>query len=163
MKKSNNIISDWLEKYGDPKIDKKVEMELERITKERYNQIIDESHKSYVNEWTFEKYPNDGSVYSVEPIKVKEHSKEQFVYRCKTDTEFSEKWGLKIEERLLKHIERKKLMDDYTDSRNMFRIGYQVTIDGFNYDKYNEVCDKYNIPSKLITITYNNETLEIYE
>jgi hypothetical protein len=32
MKKSNNIISDWLDKYGDPEIDKKVEKELERIT-----------------------------------------------------------------------------------------------------------------------------------
>jgi len=34
-------------------------------------QIIDEVYKNYLNEWTFEKYPNDGSVYSVEPIKVK--------------------------------------------------------------------------------------------
>jgi hypothetical protein len=32
MKKSNNIISDWLDKYGDPEIDKKVEEELERMT-----------------------------------------------------------------------------------------------------------------------------------
>jgi hypothetical protein len=31
MKKSNNIISDWLNKYGDPKIDKKVELEIEHI------------------------------------------------------------------------------------------------------------------------------------
>lgn len=35
--KKNNIISDWLDQYGDPKIDKKVEMELERITNKRYN------------------------------------------------------------------------------------------------------------------------------
>ena len=39
MNKSNNIISDWLDKFGDPEIDKKVEMELEKINKERYNQI----------------------------------------------------------------------------------------------------------------------------
>ena len=32
MKKSNNTISDWLDKYGDPEIDKKVEKELERMT-----------------------------------------------------------------------------------------------------------------------------------
>jgi hypothetical protein len=30
--KKNNIISDWLDKYGDPEIDKKVEKELERMT-----------------------------------------------------------------------------------------------------------------------------------
>ena len=35
--KKNNIISDWLDKYGDPEIDKKVEIELERITKKKYN------------------------------------------------------------------------------------------------------------------------------
>ena len=31
MKKTNNIISDWLAKYGDPKIDKQVEKEIEYI------------------------------------------------------------------------------------------------------------------------------------
>lgn len=29
MKKSNNTISDWLNKFGDPEIDKKVEKEIE--------------------------------------------------------------------------------------------------------------------------------------
>ena len=31
MKKTNNIISDWLDKYGDPEIDKQVEKEIEYI------------------------------------------------------------------------------------------------------------------------------------
>jgi hypothetical protein len=109
-------------------------------------QIIDEVYKKYLNEWTFEKYPNDGSVYSVEPIKVKEHSKEQFVYRCKTDSEFSEKWGLKIEERELCLQERIRMgqfefMEAVTDTR----------------------CDEQNIPTKLITLTYNKEKIESYE
>ena len=29
--KKNNIISDWLDKYGDPEIDKRVEQQLENI------------------------------------------------------------------------------------------------------------------------------------
>jgi|LakMenE18May11ns_1017448.scaffolds.fasta_scaffold5548000_1 hypothetical protein len=29
MKKSNTIITDWLDQYGDPEIDKQVEKELE--------------------------------------------------------------------------------------------------------------------------------------
>lgn len=33
MKKSNNNISDWLEKYGDPEIEKQVEKEIEHINK----------------------------------------------------------------------------------------------------------------------------------
>ena len=31
MKKTNNTISDWLDKYGDPEIDKQVEKEIEYI------------------------------------------------------------------------------------------------------------------------------------
>ena len=109
-------------------------------------QIIDEVYKNYLNEWTFEKYPNDGSVYSVEPIKVKEHSKEQFVYRCKTDTEFSEKWGLKIEERDLSYEERKKLC----------KLSDRV------YPN-NEWMKENNIPTQLITITYQTKTITSYE
>ena len=119
------------------------------MNKEKYNQIIDEVYNNYLNEWTFEKYPNDGSVYSVEPIKVKVHSKEQFVYRCKTDSKFSEKWGLKIEERELDMFERWELANL---TPNMSEIDY-----------CNKLCDEHNVPTKLITITYNNETVESYE
>lgn len=163
--KKNNIISDWLDKYGDPEIDKKVEMKLEETTKKRHNQIIDEVYKNYLNEWTFEKYPNDGSVYSVEPIKVKEHSKEQFVYRCKTNKEFSETWGLKIEERELSDVDRQMILEqkgsvyqgvlvskvkNYKSSKKIFEVIKQT-------------CDEFNIPTKLITLTYNDQTIENYE
>jgi thymidylate synthase len=36
---------------------------------------------------------NDGSVVNVEPIKVEPHTKEQFIYRIKTNDEFAKKWG----------------------------------------------------------------------
>jgi hypothetical protein len=36
-------------------------------------------------------------------------SQEEFINKCKTDTEFSERWGLKIEERELSLEERKNL------------------------------------------------------
>ena len=114
-------------------------------------QIIDEVYKNYLNEWTFEKYPNDGSVYSVEPIKVKEHSKEQFVYRCKTNPEFSEKWGLKIEERKLSLEER----IDYWLLKDDFRFTDAI-INGEDYESF-------GFPTKLITLTYNNEKIESYE
>jgi hypothetical protein len=153
MKKSNNIISDWLDKFGDPEIDKKVEMELEEMIKERHYQIIDEVYKNYLNEWTFEKYPNDGSVYSVEPIKVKEHSKEQFVYRCKTDTEFSERWGLKIEERKLGAQERNEWFQIHLNGNNPF-----MKSDWKDFE-----LDQQNIPTKLITIIYNNVKIKSYE
>jgi hypothetical protein len=114
-------------------------------------ELLDEVYENYLNEWTFEKYPNDGSVYNVDPIKVKEHTKPQFEYRCKTDDEFSEKWGLKIEERELKYHERRKYR------ANTIGTNYNQTEDDF-YD-----LDKYDIPTKLITITYNDKTIESYE
>ena len=40
MKKSKHTISDWLDKYGDPKIDKQVEKELEEITAKHQRQWV---------------------------------------------------------------------------------------------------------------------------
>ena len=59
-------------------------------------------------------WPNDGPI-----------SQEEFINKCKTDPEFSERWGLNIEEK------------------------------GVDY--------KYKIPTKLITITYNDKTIESYK
>jgi hypothetical protein len=120
-------------------------------------ELLDEVYENYLNEWTFEKYPNDGSVYNVDPIKVKEHTKPQFEYRCKTDDEFSEKWGLTIEERELSFEERTQL--------------YNKTLgDGFenkkwvpNQDFIESRLKTDNIPTKLITISYNDKTIESYE
>ena len=52
-----------------------------------------DAYKSYLSKWSYEKYPNDGSVVNVEPIKVEPHTKEQFIYRIKTNNEFANKWG----------------------------------------------------------------------
>lgn len=122
------------------------------MNKEKYNQIIDEVYNKYLNEWTFEKHPNDGSVYSVEPIKVKEHTKEQFVYRCKTDNEFYEKWGLKIEERELSYTEREELF-------HQNRI--VILTKGEKIDE--EDFDNVEIPTKLITLEYKGIKTESYE
>ena len=116
-------------------------------------ELLDEVYENYLNEWTFEKYPNDGSVYNVDPIKVKEHTKPQFEYRCKTDDEFSEKWGLTIEERKLN-----------TDERNKW---FQINLNGNNplmkSDWKDYELDQQNIPTKRIIITYNDKTIESYE
>jgi hypothetical protein len=71
---------------------------------------------------------------------------QEFINKCKTDTEFSEKWGLKIEERELTWDERHELAE----------TKYQI-------DDVDDVLDKEGIPTKLITITYNDKTIESYE
>jgi len=73
----------------------------------------------------------------------------KFINKCKTDPEFSEKWGLKIEERELDMMERWAIAD--------------LTPNMEEFDFANYMCDKHNVPTKLITLTYNNETIESYE
>jgi hypothetical protein len=76
-----------------------------------------------------------------------------FINRCKTDTEFSEKWGLKIEERELSLEERKKLYEDE------FTPGIEITNDNW----LNSKLTTRNIPTKLVTMKYNDKTIESYE
>ena len=44
MKKSNNTISDWLKKYGNPEIEEQVEKEIEMGEK---SPLIDTSNKKH--------------------------------------------------------------------------------------------------------------------
>ena len=75
------------------------------------------------------------------------YSKEEFINKCKTDPEFSEKWGLKIEERELSLEERRKL----ANYDSVFVSPMTV-----------ESWDRNNIPTKLITITKITK-IESYE
>lgn len=144
------------------------------MSKERFDDIINEGYKNYFNSTKdltketlhipFQKthlYGTFGG--SISNGYFRPYTRNEFTNKIKNDDEFSEMWELKIKERELDFDERKKLMDQYTDSKNMFRIGFRVTIDGFDYDRYNEVCDQYNIPTKEVTLTYNNQTVSYYE
>jgi len=77
-------------------------------------------------------------------------SQEEFIEEIKTDDEFSENWGLKIEERELSLEERKIHMSKYSNDRI--------------YPDWDEkFLNEKGIPTKLITITYNDKTIESYE
>jgi hypothetical protein len=84
------------------------------------------------------------------------HTKEEFIDKCKTDTEFSEKWGLKIEERELSWEERSKLLS----TEQFYEFGF---LSPFTDVIINYYLNQKNIPTKLITITYNDKTIESYE
>jgi hypothetical protein len=87
----------------------------------------------------------------------------EFINKIKTDAEFSERWGLKIEERELSDEERGELfrktypgksVDDFAPS------GMEVQSIRHQLDtRYN----KANIPTKLITITYKGRKIDSYE
>jgi hypothetical protein len=78
---------------------------------------------------------------------------DEFINKCKTDSEFSQKWGLKIEERELSLLERYELMKKLD---NWVSVHYKEP-------KTMEYMDKHNIPTKLIAVTYKNKTIESYE
>ncbi len=81
--------------------------------------------------WMKEVFYSDGnSIHHV-------YLREEFINKCKTDTEFSEKWGLKIEEQTIL---------EQVDQNNLVLKGSTALY-----------------PRKLITITYNDKTIESYE
>jgi hypothetical protein len=83
----------------------------------------------------------------------RQYAPKEFINKCKTNTEFSEKWGLTIEE-----------LELDTDERNKW---FQINLNGNNplmkSDWKDYELNQQNIPTKLITITYNNKTIESYE
>ena len=129
----------------------KTEQPIKVMNKE---QIIDEAYENYQKEMLYHQEDNwldDGN----DSKCYRQLTKEEFINKCKTDPEFSEKWGLKIEERELSHDER------FVIYKKVCNRDLQPHITGINFKQFH--FDEYNIPTKKITITYKNETIESYE
>ena len=101
-------------------------------------ELVGEAYKNYVNNRASQFY---GPYYT----------QEEFINKCKTDTEFSEKWGLKIEERELTPKERIELAGGRVQDKYPALVEMSL-----------RVCDERDIPTKLITITRNSKTIESY-
>jgi hypothetical protein len=90
-----------------------------------------------------------------------------FVEKIKNLDWFSEKWGLTIEERELNLDERAKLHpnpENFYDIHGTFSISDSIEDSNFpDKDWLHEQFDNSGIPTKLITVTYNDKTIESYE
>jgi len=117
---------------------------------EKFNQIIDEVYEQYWNSVETSEYDGFGSTL----IKLPTLSQEQFINKCKTDLDFSQKWGLTIEERELSLEERAKWLQDNKE--------YDLLVGNLEHDHIREVVED-EAPTKLITTKYQNETIESYE
>jgi hypothetical protein len=125
-------------------------------------EIIDEAYENFVNWVLSEENQNNKN----EIVKIP-GSKEIFIKSIKGDNEiikkmgkiycdkFSETWGLKIEERELSLDERYKIALPIWKEKYGLLANMMVPT---NVDN-----TPYNIPTKLITITYNDKTIESYE
>jgi hypothetical protein len=94
------------------------------------------------------------------------YSQERFIDKCKTDKEFSEKWGLKIEERELSAKERwdwyRKNGGPSGEEKLVALMVYEDEEDNSHIHSWLKTWAP-NVPTKLITITYNDKTIESYE
>ena len=105
-----------------------------------YTDLIGESYKNYLT--------------MTEPTFTgKNISLPEYIHWIKTDEKYSEKWGLKIEERELSLEDRQKLCVVWTED--------SYGVDGELRSPL--TIDWEKTPKRAITITYNNETIESYE
>ena len=122
-------------------------MNIENIIEECYNSYL-KADKDSFDRWL----RLDSSIVA----KWTPYTQKEFINKIKTEPKFSEKWGLKIEERELSFEERWDLLEK--DKHTQF-----VKWESLGTDRIKEVLDKENVPTKLITLTYNGETIESYE
>jgi hypothetical protein len=124
------------------------------MNNEKMNQIIDEAYENYRKTILTEFFENTKELRKWATVEGPGgYNKEEFIDKCKTDKEFSETWGLKIEERELSKSELNIL---YNIRRGVGKVDT-------NYSIGTVKSKDPSIPTKLITITYNNETIESYE
>jgi len=117
-------------------------------------ELLDEAYNNYcttlIGSITFSErgkhFKSDGLEFNSGYPNYVHYSQEEFINKCKTDSEFSEKWGLKIEEREL------------SDEESIFHYEKEL------YSPLRIIDQKIPvIPTKLITITYKDKTIESYE
>lgn len=118
------------------------------MNNERYNQIVDEVYEKYINS-LFYNFSGEVKGY----LTHFHLTREEFINKCKTDLEFSEKWGLKIEERELSNRERNEWFQIHLNGNNPF-----MKSDWKDFE-----LDQQNISTKLLTIIYKDTKIEVYE
>ncbi len=130
------------------------------MSKERYNQIIDDVYKNYKS-LTHNKNEKNGnygdySKWVDNPLisGVQHLTKDSFIQLIKIDADFSQRWGLKIEERVLSLEERAEWLQNNKE--------YDLLVGNLEHDHIREVVEEES-PTRITTITYKNETIETYE
>jgi len=132
-------------------------------------ELLDEVHENYktVHKHTIRTEGNRNKLAIESLIKQLIYTIEEFINKIKTDSEFSEKWGLKIEERELSweekewELEKTNCINDIETDRIIYGHEWEKYIQG-QYEGI-ESTQGIIIPTKLITVTYNDKTIESYE
>jgi len=125
-------------------------------------ELVDEVYENYLKKATPSTEGVIGSVWISRAKNI-----EEFIDKCKTDTEFSERWGIKIEEQELSleekewELQKTNCINDIETDRIIYGHEWEKYIQG-QYEGI-ESTQGIIIPTKLITVTYNDKTIESYE
>jgi hypothetical protein len=120
-----------------------------KVMSKEQQDLLDKAYENYSKE--YEKGNSFGLC-----LLVQKPDREMFINKCKTDPEFSEKCGLKIEERELSLAEMIKLAK-YENAEELIKTRKE------NIQQISERLSNDNIPTKLITVKYNDTTIESYK
>jgi hypothetical protein len=142
------------------------------MNNEQYKQIIDEAYNVYLSITPSGHVVGNDSdplgklmLYKGQRCHLSGYAilerftKEEFLNKCKTDQEFSERFAIKIEERELSLEEREKIATELYPQLNETSDDALINSRPF----FNEFADSINIPTKQITLTYQKKKLEVYE
>ena len=133
----------------------------ELLSKKEQQELLDEAYKNYLQHYADE-YNEEQKKAQKNPLhwmemeytNIRPYPKEEFINKCKTNKDYSEKWGLTIEERGLSLEERAQWLQDNTE--------WDLLVGNLDHDHIREVVEE-EAPTRLITITYQDQTIESYE
>ena len=124
----------------------------------QYTDLVNDAYMNYLKQ--YEKGNRVGIVNYSDPLQYIPYSNEEFINKIKTDDEFAEKWGFQVYTRELSYDERFRIT--YKDLE--LRKALDAESKMLHYpDGHNKVMEDANIPTRAISLTYNNQTIEIYE
>jgi len=131
-------------------------------------QIIDDAYENYrttlIGSITFSErgkhFKSDGLEFNSGYPNYVHYSQEEFINKCKIDPEFSEKWGLKIEERELSLEERVVIFNQKKEKGEIVIPEFKSVGDMNAWT--NRLLDN-DIPTKLITVTRELSEDEIWD
>jgi hypothetical protein len=130
------------------------------MSKEEFNKIVDEAYEQY--SIAYEKDNSVGLTLLVVRLDgqstYRKPDKQMFIDLCTFDTHFSDTWGLKIEERILRQEERIGIIN----SKDIFVSKSYIGEDGKLTNEGQLKLDKL-LPTKQIILTYNGKTIIYYE
>jgi hypothetical protein len=122
-----------------------------KMKTEDFNKIVDEVYNHYLE------------THQDEPFILQEEmdlSKEDFIKKVTNNYGFGQLFGISLNERELSLDERFRIAYKNLDLRKELESQSKM----LHYpDGHNKAMDEANIPTKLITIKYNDKTIESYE